>query len=68
MRCSRMDETSVGDAFASAAYPRIDFDAALKAAGAEVRPAETLDAETATVRVDDLNACLNIMLTTRSVR
>jgi hypothetical protein len=35
-----MEETSVGEAFASAAYPRICFDAALKAAGAAAVPYE----------------------------
>ena len=32
-----MDETSVGEAFASEAYPRTDFEAALIEAGAAVR-------------------------------
>jgi len=33
MRCSRMEETSVGDAFASEAYVLADLDAALLIAG-----------------------------------
>jgi hypothetical protein len=40
--CSRMEETSVGVAFASANV-RTCFDAALKAAGAAVRPYERID-------------------------
>lgn len=37
MRCSRMEETSVGDAFASEAYVLADLEAALLMAGMEDR-------------------------------
>jgi hypothetical protein len=39
IRCSRIEETSVGDGLASTAYDlEICFDAALKVAGTAVRP------------------------------
>ena len=60
IRCSRIEDTSVGEALASAAYVRACFEAAVRA-GVAIRTLPVAEMAPTAVRLDCRNAFLNIV-------